>query len=191
MSDFSKKYYAAQELARMDMYMPEYSSSLRDMEEFAQPRLDYATSRMRAILKTMLADPEGFTGNPEFMEMLGDEVVRCSVFLPCCAQRLKSIPVAMVGDLTIKGAVLRFHPLFQGFVKCTSVVRGRFIEISSRLAKEVLTPQDGNDATAAVEEYMYDWWKFKTQYTHIQQFEDAFQFHVGKVGRSNLHLIPC
>ncbi len=142
-------------------------------------------------ISSMLADPEGFTGNPEFMEMLGDEVVRCSVFLPCCAQRLKSIPVAMVGDLTIKGAVLCFDPLFQGFVKCTSVVRGRFIEISSRLAKEVLTPQDGNDATAAVEEYMYDWWKFKTQYTHIQQFEDAFQFHVGKVGRSNLHLIPC
>ena len=174
----------------MDMYTPEYSSSLADMEQFAQPRLDYATSRMRSILKTILGDPAGFSGNRKFMEMLDQEVVRCSVLLPCCTEDPKSIPVTMVGDLTIMGAALRFNPFFQGFVKCTSVVRGRYMEISSRLANEVLTPRDGNDPTAAVEEYMYDWWKSKVKYTHIQQFEEAYQFHVLKVGRPNLLLIP-
>ena len=139
MSDFNKQYYAVQEVSRMDMYTPEYSSSMADLERFAQPRLDYPTSRMRAILKTMITDPAGFSSDREFLAMLDQEVVRYSVLLPCCAQHPKSIPVTMVGDMTIMGAVLRFHPFFQGFVKCTSIVRGRCIEISPRLAKEILT----------------------------------------------------
>ena len=74
MSDFSKEYYAAKEVARLDLYTPQFSNSLRSMERFAHPRLDYATSRMRAILKTMLQNPTRWNDS-RLMGMLDQEVV--------------------------------------------------------------------------------------------------------------------
>jgi len=74
MSDFSEDYYAAQDIARLDLYTPKFSSSLQAMERFAHPRLDYATSRMRAILKTILQNPTRWN-NSGLMGMLDQEVV--------------------------------------------------------------------------------------------------------------------
>ena len=101
----------------------------------------------------------------------------------------------MVGDLTIMGAVLQFNPLFQGFVKFSAVMRKRSLEISTRLAKEILEQADYDDPTALVAEYLHDWWQSDAKYDHMMQFEAAFQFHVEKVRIAHFRLVvysdPC
>jgi len=95
----------------------------------------------------------------------------------------------MVGDLTIMGAVLQFNPLFQGFVKFSAVMKKRSLEISTRLAKQILEEADNDDPTALVAEYLHDWWQSDAKYDHMLQFEAAFQFHVQKVGIAHFRLV--
>lgn len=80
MSDYSEVYFTAQKIVKMDVYVPEFSRSLATLEAFAQPRLDYATSRMRAISQSMIIDPGRWEINRDLISMLDIETV--------CAQNI-------------------------------------------------------------------------------------------------------
>lgn len=80
MSDYSEVYFTAQKIVKMDVYVPEFSRSLATLEAFAQPQLDYATSRMRAISQSMIIDPGCWEINRDLISMLDIETV--------CAQNI-------------------------------------------------------------------------------------------------------
>jgi hypothetical protein len=181
MSDYSKVYFSAQRVVQLDVYTPELSSSLAAMEAFAKPRLDYATSRMRAILLHMIEDATRWDKNREMLDMIDVECVCLFNIILSSAHYPKSLPVTMVGDLTIMGVVLKFHPLFQAFLKSSMALSKGSLEITARLADEVLAPIDKDDPTAVVADYKFDWWNAKVEYDHIKQFEEGFQYHAEKV----------
>ena len=84
MTDYSEEYFAAERTVRLGVYTPALSSAISSMQTFGQQRIDYATSRMRAILDNMIAKPRRWESNPNLINLLDHEIV-CPHVSPCRA----------------------------------------------------------------------------------------------------------
>lgn len=87
----------------------------------------------------------------------------------------------LVGELTVNGAVLQFHPLYRSFIKSLSTLRKESIEISDRLKAELLRPLVDGDHTGVVANYKFDWWNNPVIFDNMMQFEEAFRYHSDQV----------
>ena len=183
MSDYTQEYFAAERTVRLDVYTPALSSALSSMQAFGQQRIDYATSRMRAILNNMMAEPRNWEDNPKLIDLLDREIVcpDISSFWAPYLYILQAATLLLVGELTVNGAVLQFHPLYRSFVKSLSTLRKESIEISDRLKEELLRPVADGDHTGIVADYKFDWWNEPVMFDDMIQFEEAFRYHCDHV----------
>lgn len=89
--------------------------------------------------------------------------------------------VQLVGEVTILGVTLHFHPLIQAFVKAFVPLSKVNFVISEKLKAELSRPTVPGDPTAIVPEYKLDWWKGgPAKYPDLfglRQLEDAYMFH--------------
>jgi len=88
--------------------------------------------------------------------------------------------VQYIGEATILGIALEFHPLLQSFVKAfIPRTIGHYV-ISDRMKEQVLRPTEPDDPTAVVSEYKFDWWNIgrAESLDNLTQFEEAYEFHL-------------
>ena len=88
----------------------------------------------------------------------------------------------LVGESTILGVTMEFHPILQAFMKAFIPVAKLQYTVSDRLKAELRRPTEPGDPTALVAEYKHDWWNTGPTEPRVEymlgDFEDAYHFHL-------------
>lgn len=90
----------------------------------------------------------------------------------------------LIGEVTVLGVTLHFHPLIQAFVKAFAPLSKVNLVITEKFKAELSRPTEPDDPTAIVPEYEFDWWNGgPAKYPDLcdlRQLEDAYSFHFHK-----------